>query len=131
MDGFSIKLSTVNARGVIVYLLISHLMYADDLVLMAPPSVGLAMLLYVCSKYILIYIRYNDAKSNIVIFCFKRLKNIHIPNFVLHGETLPRVSNCKHIGNIIAEHLSDNDDMSLQYERISTWDNALIRKSYI
>ena len=26
------------------------------------------------------------------IFCCKRFKDIHIPNFVLNGETLPRVN---------------------------------------
>ena len=35
---------------------------------------------------------------------------MHITNFVVNGETLPRVSKCKYSGYIITEDLSDNDD---------------------
>ena len=65
-----------------------------------------------------------------MIFCRKRFKDIHIPNFVLNGETLPRLSKCKYIGHIIIENLSDNDDISRQYKIIYDEGNALIRKFY-
>ena len=62
--------------------LINHLMYADDLVLMAPSSMGLSMLLSVCSEYgIERDSKYNSTKSNVMIFSCKRFKDIHIPNF--------------------------------------------------
>jgi len=56
-------------------------------------------------------------------FCCKtkRFKDIHIPNFVLNGETLPRLSKCKYLGYIITEDLrDDNDDMDMskQYKII-------------
>ena len=57
-------------------------------------------------------IKYLSVKSNVMIFCCKRLKYIHIPNFVLNGETLPRVSKRKYLWHIIIEDLDDNDDMS-------------------
>ena len=45
--------------------LINNLMYADDLVILAPPHVGLSMLLSVCSHYGLEHdIKFNSAKSN-------------------------------------------------------------------
>ena len=51
MDDLSNKLNNINAGCIIGSSLINHFMYADDLVLMAPSSMGLSMLLYVCSEY--------------------------------------------------------------------------------
>ena len=54
-----------------------------------------------------------------------------IPNFLLNGETLPRVSKNKYFGHIFIvciEDLCDNDDISRQYKRIYAQVNALIRK---
>ena len=45
MDDLSNKLNNVNAGCIIGSSLINHLMYPDDLVLMAPSSIGLSMLL--------------------------------------------------------------------------------------
>ena len=94
MDALSNKLNNVSAGCIIGSSLINHLMYADDLVLMAPSSMGLSMLLYVCSEYGIEHdIKYNSTKSNVMIFSCKKFKDIHIPNCLLNGETLSRVSN--------------------------------------
>ena len=95
MDDLCNKLNNVNAGCIIGSSLINHSMYADDLVLMAPSSMGLTILLSVCSEYGIEHdIKYNSTKSNVIFSC-KKLKDIHIPNFLLNGETLPRVSKCK------------------------------------
>ena len=107
-------------------------MYADDLVLMAPSSMGLSMLLAVCSENGIEHdIKYNSTKRNVMIFSCIKLTNIHIPNFLLNGETLPRVSKYKYLGHIITEDLCDNDDISRQYKRIYAQGNTLIRKFYM
>ena len=69
MDDLSNKLNNVNAGCIILgSSLINHLMYADDLVLMAPSSMGLSMLLSVCSEYGIEHdIKYNSTKSNVDI----------------------------------------------------------------
>ena len=83
---------------------------------MAPSSMGLSMLLSVCSEYGIEHdIKYNSAKSNVMIYCCKRFKDIHIPNLWLNGETLPRVSKCKYLGHIITKYLSDNDVIYIKY----------------
>ena len=75
MDDLSKKLNNVNAECIIGAALIDHLMYADDLVLLAPSSMGLSMLLSACSDDGLEYdIKYNSTKSNVMIFCCKKLK---------------------------------------------------------
>ena len=69
MDDISNKLNNVNPGCITDSSVINHLMYADDLVLMIPSSMGLSMLLYVCSKYVIEhYIKYNSTKSNVDIF---------------------------------------------------------------
>ena len=85
MDDLSNKLNNVNAGCIIGSSLINHLVYADDLVLMAPSSMGLSMLLSVCSEYGIEHdIKYNSTKSNDIIFSCKTFKDIHIPNFLLN-----------------------------------------------
>ena len=50
--------------------------------ILAPSHVGLSMLLSVCSDYGLEHdIKFNSAKRNIMIFCCKKFKDIHIPSF--------------------------------------------------
>ena len=51
MDDLSNKLNNVNSGCIIGSSLINHLMYAGDLVLMAPSSMGLSVLLSLCSEY--------------------------------------------------------------------------------
>ena len=53
-----------------------------------------------------------------MIFSCKRFKDIHIPNFVLNGETLPRFNKCKYLEHIFTEDLCDSDDISRQYTNV-------------
>ena len=75
MDDLSKKLNNVNAGCIIGAALINHLMYADDLVLLDPSSMGLLVLLSGCSDYGLEHdIKYNSTKSNAMMFCCKQIK---------------------------------------------------------
>ena len=65
-------------------------------------------------------------KVTLIFYC-KMFKDIHIPNFVLNGETLPWVSKYKYLGHIITEDLCHSDDISRQYKIIYAQGNALIR----
>ena len=86
-------------------------MYADDLVLLASSSMGLSMLLSFCSDYGLEHdIKYTSTKSNVMMFCCKKFKDIHTPNFVLNDEILTRVNKYKYLGHVLTEDLSDDDD---------------------
>ena len=132
MDYLSKKLNNVNAGCFMGTALINNLMYADDLVILAPSHVGLSMLLSVCSDYGLEHdIKFNSAKSNITIFCCKKFKDIHVPSFELNDNILPRVNQCKDLGHVITDYLKDDNDIARQYKRIYAQGNALIRKCYM
>ena len=75
MDDLSKKLNNVNPGRFMGTQLINNLMYADDLVILAPSHVGLSMSLSVCSDYGLEHdIKFNSAKSNNMIFAVKSLR---------------------------------------------------------
>ena len=73
MDDLSNKLNNVNTGCIIGSSLINHLMYADDLVLMAPSSMGLSMLLSVCSEYGIEHDIKYSTRSNVMIFSCKKI----------------------------------------------------------
>ena len=82
----------------------------------------------VCSDYGLEHdIKFNSAKSNIMIFCCKKFKDIQVPSF----EILPRVNQCKYLGHVITDDLKDDNDIARQYKRIYAQGNALMRKFYV
>ena len=86
-------------------------------------------------------IKYSSTKSNLVIFCCKRFKDIHIPTFVLNYEILTRVNKYVNILAIFSLKISvmmmiwlgsiRDDDMARQYKRMCAQSNALIRKLYV
>ena len=50
-----------------------------------------------------------------MVFCCNLLKDIPVPNFMLNGVAIDKVSNCKkYLGNCINDKLIDDDDMARQ-----------------
>ena len=132
MDDLSIKLNDIKVGCTIGTTLINHLMYADDLVLLSPSAMGLSLLLSVCSAYGIEHdIKYNSAKSNVMIFRCNKMKDIRIPNFELNNVLLTRVTKYKYLGHCISDDLSDDDDMARQYRQIYAQGNALLRKFFM
>ena len=125
-------LNNVNAGCFVGASLVNHLMYADDLVLLAPSAAGLSLLLSECSYYGIEFdVKFNSAKSNVMVFCCNLLKDIPVPNFMLNGVAIDKVSNCKYLGHCINDKLIDDDDMARQRKQIYAQGNALVRKCYI
>ena len=112
MDDLSNTLNDIKVVCTIGTTLITHLMYADDVVLLSHSAMGLSLLLSVCSAYGIEHdIQYNSAKSNVMIFRFNKIKYIRIPNFVLNIVLLTRVTKYKYIGQCTSDDLSDDDDI--------------------
>ena len=62
-------------------MLVNHLMYADDLVLLSPSAAGLSILLSICLTYGIEYdvmVMYSSTKSNVLVFRSKLLKHVHV-----------------------------------------------------
>ena len=74
--------------------------------------------------------KFNSAKSNVMVFCCNLLKDIPVPNFMLTGVAIDKVSNCKYLGHCINDKLIDDDDMARQRKQIYAQGNALVRKFY-
>ena len=65
------------------------------------------------------------------VFCCNLLKDIPVPNFMLNGVPIDKVSNCKYLGHCINDKLIDDDDMARQRKQIYAQGNALVRKFYM
>ena len=58
--------------------IMNHFMYADDLVIFSPSSLGLRALISVCEKYGISHeIRFNYKKSAIMICRGQYMKNVY------------------------------------------------------
>ena len=93
---------------------INHLMYADDLVVFSPSSVGLRELLSVCETYGLNHdIKFNHKKNAILISRGKHIKNVCHLAFKLNGEDIKEVKSVKYLGHIICSDSKDDKNISV------------------
>ncbi len=91
MDDLSNELNVCKIGYVSGNIIINHLMYADDLVLLFPYSKGLATLLKICTRYgIANDILYNSKKSALLFMSTKDDKNLVLPIFWLNDVTSSR-----------------------------------------
>ena len=129
VDELSKMLNNVHVGCFVGTMLVNHVMYADDLVMLSPSVAGLSILLSICSRYGIEYdVMYNSTKSNVLVFRSKLLKNVHVPEFEINNTAIDRVSMYKYLGHCINDELSDDDDMTRQRNKIYAQGNALIRK---
>ena len=81
--------------------------YADDLVLLSPSAAGLSLLLSACSYYGIEFdVKYNSAKSNVMVFCSNLFQDIPVRNFMLNGVAIDKVSNYTYRGTLVYGHLT-------------------------
>ena len=132
VDELSKMLNNVHVGCFVGTMLVNHLIYADDLVLLSPSAAGLSVLLSICSTYGIEYdVMYNSTQSNVLVFRSKLLKNVQVPEFEINNTAIDRVSMYKYLGHCINDKLSDDDDMTRQRNKIYAQGNALIRKFYM
>ncbi len=97
----------------------NHLMYADDLVIMALYVAGLSKLLRNCELFGASHdMIFNQTKSASVYFISKTLKgaNLPRPNVYLNGEVILQVDSVKCLGHHLTNDLHDDlDIMSTLY----------------
>ena len=87
--------------------------------LLAPSDAGLSLLLSACSYYGIAFdVKFNSAKSNMMVFCCNMLKDIPVPKFMLNDVAIDKVSNCKYLGHCINDKLINDDNMARQRKQI-------------
>lgn len=129
MDSLSKQLGKCKTGCLIGNTLLNHLMYADDLAIMSPSTVGFQQLLDICSEYGVEFdVKYNAKKSVVLICRTKEDQKLHFPTFYLSGQSLC-VSYCtKYLGHIITDRLEDDADMYRQRRMLYVQANMLVRK---
>ena len=129
MDELSTELNKLNIGCAIGEILINHLMFADDIVLISPSTYGLKVLLEVCQKYgIKCNILFNPNKSAVMFLKPSHMKNVNMPNFYVNGESIKVVNNYTYLGHILTDDLKDDLDILRQRKKVFAQGNSLLRK---
>ena len=132
MDDLSSALNKCPAGCFVGTLLVNHLMYADDLVLICPSANGLRMLLKVCEKFGMTHdVKYNSEKSSVMIKRSRDMKGVQFGDFLVRGEVIPYKDIAKYLGHYICSDLSDDRDIKRQYQRLYGHANSLVRRFHM
>ena len=96
VDDLSVALNACRVGCCVGDVIINHLMYADDLVILAPSVAGLSKLLSICGIFGESNdIMFNQKKSASLYFISKMLKGAHLPNVYLNGVLVKQVDPVK------------------------------------
>ena len=108
----------------------NHVMYADDICLLAPSAIGLQRLLDVCFDFsIRNDIMFNPIKSVCVVFKSKSNK-LYCPTVSLDCDILEYTAYTKYLGFIFSMNVQDDDDMLRQMRTLYIRSNKLLRTFY-
>ena len=109
--------------------MVNHLMYADELVLIAPTCSALRQLVTKCTLYSSEFdIVFNAQKTVCMLFQSKLFVIDSCPSIMLDNITLSFVKEYKYLGHIIVDNLKDDSDIQNQMKFLYARGNTLIRK---
>ena len=132
VDNLSVTLNACRVGCCVGNVIIPHLMYADDLVILAPSVAGLSKLLRICESFGESNdIVFNQKKSASLYFISKMLKGAHLPNVYLNGVLVEQVDSVKYLGHFLTNELSDAIDIRRQCRVINVRGNMLCRKFHM
>ena len=127
VDDLSKHLHDARSGCFIGHQCINHVMYADDICLLAPSALGLQKLLEVCYGFSQDNdIIFNSLKSVYVVFRPKRYK-LFCPPVYLHREKLSRIHETKYLGCFLSDDQSDDVEIYKQIRTLYTRSNKLLR----
>ena len=108
------------------------ILYADDMVLLAPSWKALQNLINTCDACTKnLDMKFNASKSVTMIFSpYKAMRRVDyaFPLFSINGENLENVNVFKYLGHLISNDLSDNNDIVRQMGLLYGRSNFLCRK---
>ena len=129
IDELSNKLNKANIGCYINSQPVNHLVYADDMVILAPSPRALQQLLNICNEYAIEYdISYNVKKTKCMCVRPKLFKDITVPQILLGGTAIEFVTKYTYLGVEITSSFCDDDDILRQTRAIYAKGNSLIRK---
>ena len=132
MDDLSTRLNELKIGCTVGDLIINHIMFADDLVLISPSTLGLSKLLSECQKYGIEFdIIFNSKKSAVMFFKPSYMLNVKLPSFRMNYESIEVVHKYTYLGHIISDTLCDDLDIYRQRKRIFAQGNSLLRKFFM
>ena len=106
---------------------INHVLYADDICLMAPTATAMQCMLDLCYNYGLDNdVLFNPLKSVCMLFKPKGYK-LYSPNIMIGTEVLKYVDHIKYLGITLCETLKDDEDMIRQMRLLYAKSNKLLR----
>ena len=108
---------------------VNHLVYADDMVLLAPSPRALQGLIDTAAKYFVDNgLMINRKKTKCMVIIPLCNKEIHIPSFYVHGTAISRVRHKGYLGYTISDDLNDNQAIIKEKRGIYARGNMLHRK---
>ena len=107
----------------------SILLYADDIVLLAPSRWALQSLLNKASiEAQALSFTFNNTKSKYMIFTFKSCKSTAPGKVMINSAPLELVSSFKYLGFIVNENMNNVDDICRVRNKFYSDFNCLLRK---
>ena len=111
---------------------VCFLLYADDLVILAPTWFAQQKLLNLCNDLVVdLDMKFNAAKSVTMIYMPYKVTcrvSYTFPNLMLNGCALKTVDRFKYLGHVISPVFDDNLDIARQMSILYSRTNVLIRK---
>ena len=132
IDDLSEELNCIRVGCVMSDMIINHILYADDIVLISPSSRGLAELIKCCERYGIEHsIIFNVNKCAIMNFKSECMPKLNIPEFQLNREVISVFNDFKYLGHILSSSMKDDKDIERQRRKLFIQGNTLIRKFYM
>ena len=132
VDDLSIILNSLKIGCAITNLIINHLMYADDIVLISPSTGGLKTLIEHCQQFGHTNdIKFNSTKSAILPFLPEDKKKYKTPPIHMNNEVIPVVEDFKYLGHILSNNKNDDLDIERQRKKIYAQGNSILRKFHM
>ena len=126
MNGLSGALSLCKAVCYINDQCMNHLLYADDICVLAPKAIALQKLLDVFKEYgITNDFIYNPLKSVWMVFKPLRFK-LYYPTVATGDDCWKYVSTLKYLGFVFSENKKDDADMLMQLRSLYAIANRII-----
>ena len=128
MNDLSTELNALTTGCMFNDVMYNHLLYADDMVLIAPSIAALQKLLDKCSIFALNHsILYNVKKTVCMCFRPKVLKANFDPIVFLSGKEIKCVTSHKYLGVFINSNQTDNTSIEQQVKNVYSRGNMIIR----